>query len=1035
MASHARQQYFADEESIQKQSREFSLVDEIKDKIDSIEYWAQVNVIEEVQENWVPLEIVNKTVNVSVPEVIDNLYTIDPSNSLSAKQWKILYDLIQNLQSRGRYISNWNAATWLPITNPPESPYEYKAWDYYIVSNVASLGGTNYRPEPIEFVIWQASTTIEPETVKVTDMYLYDGTTWNLLINSTREIAIDSSLSASSTNPVENRVVTNAINGKQDTLVAWSNIQIASDWKTISATDTTYTAGTNVSIDANNEISAVDTTYTAWANVQISNENVISATDTTYAAWDNIAITNNTISATYTAWTGIDITNWVISNTQTSAEWWNITGTLSDQTDLQDALDDKQDILTAWDGIDIDANDEISVDVTDIIGTWLSEDASNNIIIDTTVVATQTDLSWKQDKATSGSTAPSTTPSYVWQQYIDTTNDKMYVATGTSSSSDWTEVGAWSWDMLYSDFNWVTKTWATITLDLRSEITPSTDFTVNKPSTLEDWQYYILRVTSWATAYTMTLWTNVTNPYSEDLTLEASTIQQFTFLAKGWNLELQPSSEWVVYTAWTWITISNDEISVDVTDIIGTWLSEDANNNIIVDSTVVALKSDLTNYYTKTETYTKTEVDNLISSFWSFEVVDTLPSVSTASEKTIYLLGPIWTGADKYEEWIVTEDSQQQKQWTKIWETSVDLSDLNTKTFYLSSTSDLTTATSALQWHFAGKNAIIVYRWNAYTIWTSSSSSPLVFVSTIAISRSSSSPITENWVKNLQIFFDSSHNATVIHDSNKYNSQSFLETGYNYTIPYTPEYAGSPATKKYVDDNIVQKSATAPSSPTEWMVWYDTTNDILKAYDWTQWNVVWNWDMAYADFNWVTKTWATITLDFNSVIEPSANFTVNAPSTIKDWQIYILRVESGATAYTMTLGTWITNPYSESTTLTANKIKLFTFLAIDGDLELQPSVQWGWIISSNNTYEDIIHLSQAEYDALVTKDPNTLYSTPEQWEWSWYLVQSEQQSWDKIIAAWSDILQPRLVYLTRTEYENLPSSKLTDWIDYVIIKE
>lgn len=34
--------------------------------------------------------------------------------------------------------------------------------------------------------------------------------------------------------------VDNAVSWKQDTLVAWTNIQIANDWKTISATDTTY---------------------------------------------------------------------------------------------------------------------------------------------------------------------------------------------------------------------------------------------------------------------------------------------------------------------------------------------------------------------------------------------------------------------------------------------------------------------------------------------------------------------------------------------------------------------------------------------------------------------------------------------------------------------------------------------------------------------------------------------------------------------------------------------------------------------------
>ena len=62
---------------------------------------------------------------------------------------------------------------------------------------------------------------------------------------------------------------------------------------------------------------------TAGSNIQI-NGDVISATDTTYSAGE-----------------GISIENGVISNTQTSAEWGNITGTLSDQEDLQSALDGK----------------------------------------------------------------------------------------------------------------------------------------------------------------------------------------------------------------------------------------------------------------------------------------------------------------------------------------------------------------------------------------------------------------------------------------------------------------------------------------------------------------------------------------------------------------------------------------------------------------------------------------------------------------------------------------------------------------------
>lgn len=59
------------------------------------------------------------------------------------------------------------------------------------------------------------------------------------------------------------------------------------------------TAGANVQIDpSTNTISATDTTYTAGSNVQISSSNVISATDTTYSAGTNITIdANNVISA------------------------------------------------------------------------------------------------------------------------------------------------------------------------------------------------------------------------------------------------------------------------------------------------------------------------------------------------------------------------------------------------------------------------------------------------------------------------------------------------------------------------------------------------------------------------------------------------------------------------------------------------------------------------------------------------------------------------------------------------------------------
>jgi len=41
---------------------------------------------------------------------------------------------------------------------------------------------------------------------------------------------------------------------------------------------------------------------------------------------------------------------------------------------------------------------------------------------------------------TTGTTSPSSTPSAVGQMYIDTSGKKIYFATGTTNSSDWTVV-------------------------------------------------------------------------------------------------------------------------------------------------------------------------------------------------------------------------------------------------------------------------------------------------------------------------------------------------------------------------------------------------------------------------------------------------------------------------------------------------------------------------------------------------------------------------------------------------------------------
>lgn len=109
--------------------------------------------------------------------------------------------------------------------------------------------------------------------------------------------------------------------------------------------------------------------------------------------------------------------------------------------------------------------------------------------------------------------------------------------------------------------------------------------------------------------------------------------------------------------------------------------------------------NDLANYYLKSETFTKAEVQNLIGAIQQFhyEIYASRSEVTAPASNVLYLIGPTGTGADKYEEYVYSNG------WVKIGDTTIDLSGyvttqaLNAALANYTTTADLTTLLSGKQ--------------------------------------------------------------------------------------------------------------------------------------------------------------------------------------------------------------------------------------------------------------------------------------------------------------------------------------------------
>ena len=245
--------------------------------------------------DWVTWKIIKDWWAVPTPTtVVDALDSTSTTSALSANQWKVLKWMIDNLAWLGRFLSLWDCTTWQPISFPLETPYTYVTWDWYMVETVDTTDPiTNYKPNGSSYS-WTASTTTESWTVKVWDVYIYDGTNWLLQVNNEPQV----SFSDIAWNATDNTSLSNALNAKANDsdvvkltgnqTVAWTKTFSTSPVvpsKTSDATNTWTAIATEAQVykkqDTISDLTTIRNGASAWATALQPS----AISDTAYGSW------------------------------------------------------------------------------------------------------------------------------------------------------------------------------------------------------------------------------------------------------------------------------------------------------------------------------------------------------------------------------------------------------------------------------------------------------------------------------------------------------------------------------------------------------------------------------------------------------------------------------------------------------------------------------------------------------------------------------------------------------------------------------
>lgn len=542
-------------------------------------------------------------------------------------------------------------------------------------------------------------------------------------------------------------------------------------------------------------------------------------------------------------WIAIDPTTNTISNTQTSAEWWNITWTLSDQTDLNTALNAK-------------ANDADVVKLT-----WAQTIAWTKTFQDEPIVpsktrpaiyhwqkiATEAQVYAKQDKLTIGDWLKMewTTLSvikepveYSWGAWITITKWWDYSAM-RGPAPVWFHVPSIEdrqW--LKSIMDWLTlsrQSWAAWMDVLKLAPAGLIDFdlyTKDHPWKAPEYQWYTLFY--WSS--TPVIWTTRANSIQLDagsINIPSASFRTYWLSVRCFKDSfVVPTSSWTVlnWTLWSaWVFWDSANWLISVTWNGTTWYTIMDKNlwaNTVYNYWDTCTESNCWKYY------------QWWNNFW-FDYAWPEYTTQVVVDASSYWPGNYYS-YDEFFFWDVdwTDPSNDNLRWWVTWtKDSISnswVTSVNWQTWDVS--------ISSAEW------------WNI--TWTLSNQTDL---NTALASKVWSS---NNTINNVIHLSQADYDALATKDENTWYS-----TPDGASWWFEPENAGSTwqVLKKtatwYNWGNIDSMATTQPSNPVVGSSYYDVTNNVIKVYNWTTWeNVGWGGEVPQATTEVIgTVRWATDT--------------------------------------------------------------------------------------------------------------------------------------------------------------------------------